>query len=116
MKIVIRRFLISARMGLLLVTVPACLALTVPTMGHASALEKVGEGAAVGFDIAVLRTLGSLRLIVGAAALIPATMITTLTLPFNRDPGQYREVADTLVVGPANYVFRRPLGEDFAGE
>ena len=114
MKITIRRFLVSAQMGLLLATVPTT-GLAAPT-GPSSVRQKMENGAAIGFDIAVLRTLGSIRLIVGAAALVPAALFTTLTLPFNRDPGQYGEVADTLVVGPANFVFRRPLGEDFAGE
>jgi hypothetical protein len=36
-------------------------------------------------------------------------------MPFDSDPGVYREAAELLLIGPANYVFRRPLGEDFEG-
>jgi hypothetical protein len=37
-------------------------------------------------------------------------------MPFDSNTDVYREAADMLVVEPANYVFRRPLGEDLSGD
>jgi hypothetical protein len=100
MKIILRRFLISAQIGVLVAIAP------VPSFA-----EDASIGAKV-FDAAVLRPLGSIRLVVGMAVLAATSVLYTLTL---QDADVYQETADLLIVEPANYVFRRPLGEDFSG-
>jgi len=104
MKIVLRRFLISVQLGALIAIAP--------TAGLA---EDVSIGDKI-FDASVLRPLGTVKLVVGLVALIPASVLYTFRMPFDSDTGVYREAADMLVVEPANYVFRRPLGEDLAGD
>ena len=104
MKIVLRRFLISVQLGALIAIAP--------TAGFA---EDVGLGDKI-FDASVLRPLGAVKLDVGLVFLIPASVLYTFRMPFDSDTGVYREAADMLVVEPANYVFRRPLGEDLAGD
>jgi hypothetical protein len=100
MKITLRRFLISAQIGVLVAIVPA-----------ASFAEDATTGGKV-FDAAVLRPLGSIRLVVGMAALALTSVLYAITF---QSSDVYRETADLLVVEPANFVFRRPLGEDFSG-
>ncbi len=104
-----RQALISVQIGLLVAIVPS--------VGFASDDSSSSSDAfAIGFDIAVLRTLGSIKLVVGTVALIPTSILYMLKMPFDDDAGALQEVAEVLVVEPANYVFRRPLGEDLAGE
>ena len=103
MKIPLRRFLITAHMSVLVAIAPT-----------ASFAEDASVGAKV-FDVTVLRTLGSVRLVVGMAALAATSVFYTLMLPFQRDTGIFTEAKEILVVEPANFVFRRPLGEDFSG-
>ena len=100
MKITLRRFLISAQIGVLVAIVPA-----------ASFAEDATTGSKV-FDAAVLRPLGSVRLVVGMATLAVTSVLYAITF---QSSDVYRETADLLVVEPANFVFRRPLGEDFSG-
>lgn len=105
MKIVLRRFLISAQLGALVAIAPT------------ASFAEVRNPLPVVFDIAVLRPLGAVRLVVGLVAMVPATILyTLLRMPFDSDPGIYREAAELLLIDPANYVFRRPLGEDLSGE
>jgi hypothetical protein len=104
MKIPLRRFLITAHMSVLVAIAPT-----------ASFAEDASVAAKV-FDVTVLRTLGSVRLVVGMAALAATSVLYTLmVLPFQRDTGIFTEAKEILVVEPANFVFRRPLGEDFSG-
>jgi hypothetical protein len=103
MKIPLRRFLITAHMSVLVAIAPT-----------ASFAEDASVAAKV-FDVTVLRTLGSVRLVVGMAALAATSVFYTLMLPFQRDTGIFTEAKEILVVEPANFVFRRPLGEDFSG-
>ena len=100
MKITLRRFLISAQIGVLVAIVPA-----------ASFAEDATTGGKV-FDATVLRPLGSIRLVVGMATLALTSVLYAITF---QSSDVYRETANLLVVDPANYVFRRPLGEDFSG-
>ncbi len=104
MKIALRRFLVSAQIGVLVAMAPT-----------ASFAEDVSPFV-MAFDAIVLRPLGAVKLAVGMAFLIPASVLYTFRMPFDSDPGVYREAAEMLVIEPANYVFRRPLGEDLAGE
>ncbi|MFP6655591.1 MAG: hypothetical protein VCB25_08180 [Myxococcota bacterium] len=82
----------------------------------ATIAENAGQVATIGFDVGVLRTLGSIRLVVGAVALIPTSILYLLKMPIDGDAGALMEVVDILVVEPAEYIFRRPLGEDLAGD
>ena len=104
MKLVLRRFLISAQIGALVAIAPT-----------PSFAEDVNPFV-IAFDLVVLRTLGCVKLVVGMTALIPASVLYTFRMPFDSDTGVYREAAEMLVIEPANHVFRRPLGEDFLGE
>lgn len=106
MKIALRRFLLSAQIGALVAMAPT-----------ASFAERVDPLTPLiwAFDIGVLRTLGSIKLAVGIIAMIPVTVLFTFRMPFDPDSGIYQEAAELLVTGPADYVFRRPLGEDFSG-
>ena len=101
MKITLRRCLISAQIGVLVAIVPAA----------SFAEEEATTGAKV-FDAAVLRPLGSVRLVVGMATLAVTSVLYAITF---QSSDVYSETADLLVVAPGNYVFRRPLGEDFSG-
>ena len=105
MKIALRRLLISVQLGALIAITPA-----------AGFAEEVGTGPKI-FDATVLRPLGTVKLAVGMIFLIPASVLyTLLRMPLDSDTGVYQEAADMLVVEPANYVFRRPLGEDLSGD
>jgi hypothetical protein len=103
MKIALRRFLISAQIGVLVAIAPT-----------ASFADDVSVGAKI-FDVMILRPLGAVKVFVGLTALIPASFLYTFRMPFDSDTGVYREAAEMLVIEPANYVFRRPLGEDLDG-
>lgn len=112
MKALARQFLVSAQMGILVAATPM-----VSFAEDSDKYEGLKKGAVIGYDIAVLRTLGSMRLLVGMAFLVPASILQTLVLPFNSsDTGVLREQAEILVIEPANFVFRRPLGEDLGWE
>lgn len=105
MKIALRRFLISAMIGALIAIAPSA---------SFAEDDEVSVGAKI-YDVTILRTLGTVKLFVGIIALIPASVLYTLRMPFDSDSGVYKEAAEILVVEPANHVFRRPLGEDFDG-
>ena len=62
--------------------------------------------AAAAFDVLIVRPFGLAALPVGVAAFIPAAL---LTAPNGMD--SIRQALDLFVISPANYVFRRPLGE-----
>jgi hypothetical protein len=70
-------------------------------------VEPTGLNPAVGaFDVIVVRPLAAAALPVGVAFFVPAAL---LSAPGGREPvGQALEF---FVLGPARYVFTRPLGE-----
>lgn len=103
-----RQALISVQIGMLVALVPSS--------SFASSDTPIADAFAVGFDVVVLRTLGSVKLVMGTVALIPTSVLYLLKMPFDGGTGALSEVAEILVVEPANYVFRRPLGEDLSGE
>lgn len=57
----------------------------------------------VGFDALVLRPLGILATLVGAAVFV-------VSLPFSAPTGSVEHVADKLVVEPYRFTFERPMG------
>ena len=75
----------------------------------------VGRAARVAVDIFPMRFGGFVRVVVGSVFLVPATIFSALAMPFERNPDVFRENADLYVLEPFDYTFRRPLGEDFAG-
>ena len=113
------QMLISAQIGLLVAMVPSVGFAedgeAVSGSVFANVVESAGKAAAIGFDVGILRTLGSIRVVVGAVALIPTSIIYLLKMPIDGDAGALLDVVDILVVEPAEFVFRRPLGADFAG-
>ena len=111
MKTSLRQVFLSAQLGALVAIAP----LPSAAADQSTFLDQLENGAAKTFDLAILRPLGGLRLVVGMAAMVPMTIINTIALPFQPDSGAYRETAELFIVEPANYVFRRPLGEDLAG-
>jgi hypothetical protein len=62
--------------------------------------------AAAAFDVLIVRPFGLVVVPVGVAAFIPAAL---LTAPNGLDSLQ--SALDYFVIGPVNYVFRRPLGD-----
>ena len=54
--------------------------------------------------------------LVGMAVMVPVSIVYTLSYPLHSDPGVYGEAAEFFVVEPANFAFRRPLGENLSGE
>lgn len=102
----IRRILVSLQIATLVGLVPST----------SFAIDSNVDALAITFDVAVLRPLGAIRLAVGAVALIPIGFIYSLKIPIDGGTGALQEVADLLVVEPANFFFRRPLGEDLSGE
>ena len=55
-------------------------------------------------DLALARPGGLAALVIGSAAFIVA-------LPFAATSGSIKQAADTLVVGPFNFTFTRPVGD-----
>jgi hypothetical protein len=72
--------------------------------------EKVGSSpsdyAAIGFDAVILRPLGTVAVLVGAVAFIPAALITA---PNGRD--SIETAWKSFVADPARDAFQRPLGD-----
>ena len=75
----------------------------------------VGRAAMIAVDVFPIRFGGFLRLAVGSVILVPATLLSALTYPFERNPEIFRENATLYLQEPFDYTFRRPLGEDLAG-
>jgi hypothetical protein len=48
---------------------------------------------------------------IGLVATITGTVVFVVSLPFSALGGNTEEAWDSLVVSPAKYTFRRPLGE-----
>jgi hypothetical protein len=61
---------------------------------------------AKGFDVVVVRPVSCMRLVVGAVLALPAALVAA---PNGREG--MNEVFDVFVVQPANYAFRRELGD-----
>lgn len=64
-------------------------------------------------DVFPIRFGGFLRTVAGGILLVPASLFSTFSLPFDRNPGVFRENVELLVLEPFDYTFRRPLGQDF---
>ena len=74
-----------------------------------------GRAALMAVDVFPIRFGGFLRTVVGGVFLVPVTLLSAVSYPFERNPGVFRDNAELYVVEPFDYTFRRPLGEDLAG-
>ena len=80
--------------------------------GNAYALEPQSrgiqwqKGAAITFDLIILRPLQAAALAVGIMAFVPAALFSA---PGGRD--SYREAEQMFIITPANDFFERPLGD-----
>jgi len=113
MKFTVRHILISAQVGAMLATAPMA---SFAEEKASTRYENFERGAEKTFDLLLLRPLGSIRVVVGMAAMVPVSIVYTLSYPLHSDPGIYGEAAEFFVVEPANFAFRRPLGENLSGE
>ncbi len=75
----------------------------------------LGRAALMAVDVFPIRFGSFLRMTVGGVFLVPATLVSAVAYPFQRNPDVFRENADLYVVEPFDYTFRRPLGQDFGG-
>ena len=113
----IRQALVSLQIAALLALVPTTsFALDFSMDNLKLDLEINLDPLVIPFDIAILRPLGAIRLAVGSVALVPIGLIYSMKIPLDGGTGALQEVAEILVVEPANFLFRRPLGEDLSGE
>ena len=55
-------------------------------------------------DVLVVRPLGLATTVIGA-------VLTVVALPFTIPSGSVKESAEMMIVNPAEYTFKRPLGE-----
>ena len=75
----------------------------------------LGRAALVAVDVFPIRFGGFLRMTVGGLFLVPATLVSAIAYPIERNPAVFRDNAELYVVEPFDYTFRRPLGRDFGG-
>ena len=83
-----------------------CAGLLLPAPAHADPESGAPNPAAVVFDLVLLRPLGLVTTVVGAALFVPAAVVTS--------PGGFdsiEEAWELFVLVPAKCVFRRPLGD-----
>jgi hypothetical protein len=86
------------------------------TSTSSKALGVIGDGAAFGVDLFVLRPLGICRLAIGLAVLLPiSSLLNFMVLPLGQDTNVFSEDWERLVVEPKEYAFDRALGEDLVG-
>lgn len=94
--------------------------------GSATASERAPIPAQA-VDLVLLRPLGAARLAAGAALWVPVSLVQgildlssaafgSIGFPSRRDGAATRDTLDVFVVDPARYVFKRPLGENLAGD
>lgn len=72
----------------------------------APAENRFANGAAIGFDVVVLRPLAVVTLVVGAVMLPVAALMSS---PGGMEP--IREATDLFVTEPYEAAFKRPLGD-----
>ena len=84
--------------------VAVCAALLLSAPAHAD--SETPHPAAVVFDAVLLRPLGLLTMVIGAALFVPAAVVTS---PGGLD--SLEEALELFVLDPAKDVLERPLGE-----
>lgn len=89
--------------------------IAIAVAGPAVAAEsRAGEIANKTADALLLRPGGVLRLAVGSAFMIPASLFSLAAIP-SQGMSAYDEMLEVLVLEPFRYTFQRPFGEDLAG-
>ena len=86
--------------------VAAIAGLLLPTGAHAEPEMGSPSPGSVVFDVVLLRPLGLLRLVIGAAFFVPAAVVAS--------PGGFENIEEALelfVLAPAEDVLERPLGD-----
>lgn len=76
---------------------------------------SIGRAALMAVDVFPVRFGSFLRMTVGGLFLVPATLVSAVAYPLERNPAVFRDNAELYVVEPFDYTFRRPLGQDFGG-
>ncbi|MGH8717391.1 MAG: hypothetical protein ACREV0_00355 [Burkholderiales bacterium] len=97
----------SLRKSLVVVIAASSLALPVHAtdeQSHEYEPDFPPSGSSMLVDIVIARPLGLVATVVGAAAWV-------VSLPFSLPSGSADEAAQALIVDPARYTFKRPLGE-----
>ncbi|HEY9035762.1 MAG TPA: hypothetical protein VIM96_03530 [Pseudomonadales bacterium] len=84
------------------------LALVMPAVSYADAVDETPTMFAMVGDVLVVRPIMLAVTVVGAAAFVVA-------LPFSAAGGNVKETGEVLVVGPAMTTFVRPVGHPFPG-
>ncbi len=90
--------LITGLLGLVL------LAAACPVLADEAGTVSGDKGMDILVDAAVLRPLGIVATVLGAA-------VTVVTLPFSLPTGSAGSAAHAMIVEPAEYTFNRPLGD-----
>jgi len=86
--------------------VAVCAGLLLTAPAHADPERETPNPAAVVFDVVLLRPLGLLTMVIGAALFVPAAVVTS---PGGLD--SIEEALELFVLDPAKDVLERPLGE-----
>lgn len=66
-------------------------------------------------DVLLLRPLGAARLLIGAALLVPTSVLIAVGAAMTQDGSYFALSANQLVVEPYEFLIERPLGEDLSG-
>ena len=109
----------AAKQIVLLVAIAGILAAT-PRTGRSVESDpavdaSLGRAALMAVDVFPVRFGSFLRMTVGGVFLVPATIVSAVAYPFERNPAVFEENTQLYVVEPFDYTFRRPLGQDFGG-
>jgi len=79
-----------------------------------STWSSIGDGAAAGFDVLVLRPLNFSRMVIGFGAFIPAAMVAEVVPIFGGDAARWKaaelEIWELFVYEAAEATFIEPLG------
>jgi hypothetical protein len=95
-----KRFSMKLKAGGLAILMTAAL----PVLAHDPHTVSGDKTTDMMVDVLVVRPLGLVTTAVGA-------VLTVVALPFTLPSGSVKESAEMMIVNPAEYTFKRPLGE-----
>ena len=95
------------RLVSILVLVTAFAALQ-PPAAHAAIGDK--HAIPVGLDVAVMRPVGMIATVGGMVVMVPVGVFTLMTRP-----AEIGKPFNAIVVGPARFTWKRPIGESWGG-
>jgi hypothetical protein len=84
----------------------ACLVAPVPAQAIDDGRSGAERAFAIGLDVLIVRPLGAIAVVVGAAFFLPVALVTS---PNGKDA--IGHAWETFVVVPSDSTFNRPLGE-----